>query len=208
MISALAALIAAHLLGAIPFGYLLVKWKTGADVRASGSGNIGATNVLRTTGRAAGVATLLLDIAKGYLAVWIAARLTGDNVWVTSAAALAVMAGHAFPVFLGFKGGKAVASFVGAFLCLTPIPLAAVLAVFVVTVAVTRHISVGSIVGAATFPLAVWLILHPAWPVVAAALIAGAFIVYRHKENIRRLHAGTENVFTFESRKSAADERR
>src|SRR5579871_4357309 len=132
MISALAALIAAHLLGAIPFGYLLVKWKTGADVRASGSGNIGATNVLRTTGRAAGVATLLLDIAKGYLAVWIAARLTGDNVWVTSAAALAVMAGHAFPVFLGFKGGKAVASFIGAFLRLTPVPLAAVLAVFVI----------------------------------------------------------------------------
>src|SRR5579872_1469754 len=200
MINAIAALAVAYLLGAIPFGYLLVRWKTGRDVRAAGSGNIGATNVLRTTGRAAGVATLLLDIAKGYLAVWIAGRLTADNVWWTSAAALAVMAGHAFPVFLGFKGGKAVASFVGAFLRLTPIPLAAVLAVFLITVAVTRHISVGSIVGAATFPLAVWLILHPAWPVVIAALIAGIFVVYRHKENIRRLHAGTENVFTFGSR--------
>jgi glycerol-3-phosphate acyltransferase PlsY len=201
MISALAALAAAYLLGAIPFGYLLVKWKTGADIRAAGSGNIGATNVLRTTGRAAGVVTLLLDIAKGYVAVWLAGHLTADNVWWTSAAALAVMAGHAFPVFLGFKGGKAVASFVGAFLRLTPIPLAAVLVVFVITVAVTRHISVGSIVGAATFPLAVWLILHPAPPIVIAALIAGAFIVYRHKENIRRLHAGTEHVFTFGSRK-------
>jgi glycerol-3-phosphate acyltransferase PlsY len=201
MISALAALAAAYLLGAIPFGYLLVKWKTGADIRAAGSGNIGATNVLRTTGRAAGVVTLLLDIAKGYVAVWLAGRLTADNVWWTSAAALAVMAGHAFPVFLGFKGGKAVASFVGAFLRLTPIPLAAVLVVFVITVAVTRHISVGSIVGAATFPLAVWLILHPAPPIVIAALIAGAFVVYRHKENIRRLHAGTEHVFTFGSRK-------
>jgi len=200
MINAIAALAVAYLPGAIPFGYLLVRWKTGRDVRAAGSGNIGATNVLRTTGRAAGVATLLLDIAKGYLAVWIAGRLTADNVWWTSAAALAVMAGHAFPVFLGFKGGKAVASFVGAFLRLTPIPLAAVLAVFLITVAVTRHISVGSIVGAATFPLAVWLILHPAWPVVIAALIAGIFVVYRHKENIRRLHAGTENVFTFGSR--------
>src|SRR5215467_10756106 len=201
MISALAALAAAYLLGAIPFGYLLVKWKTGGDIRAAGSGNIGATNVLRTTGRAAGIATLLLDIAKGYFAVWLAGRLTADNVWWTSAAALAVMAGHAFPVFLGFKGGKAVASFVGAFLRLTPIPLAAVLVVFVITVAVTRHISVGSIVGAATFPFAVWLILHPAPPIVIAALIAGAFIVYRHKENIRRLHAGTEHVFTFGSRK-------
>src|SRR6266568_8872884 len=89
----------AYLLGAIPFGYLLVKWKTGADVRGAGSGNIGATNVLRTTGRAAGVATLLLDIAKGYFAVWLAGRLTNDNAWWTSAAALAVMAGHAFPVF-------------------------------------------------------------------------------------------------------------
>lgn len=201
MISALAALAAAYLLGAIPFGYLLVKWKTGSDIRAAGSGNIGATNVLRTSGRAAGVATLLLDIAKGYLAVWLAGRLTGDNVWWTSAAALAVMAGHAFPVFLGFKGGKAVASFVGAFLRLTPIPLLAVLAVFVITVAVTRHISVGSIVGAATLPLAVWLILHPAWPVVLAAVIAGVFIVYRHRENIQRLHAGNEHVFTFGGRK-------
>jgi glycerol-3-phosphate acyltransferase PlsY len=201
MISALLALAVAYVLGAIPFGYLLVKWKTGRDVRSSGSGNIGATNVLRTSGRLAGVGTLLLDIGKGYLAVWIAERLVPDNIWVASAAALAVMAGHAYPVFLRFKGGKAVASFVGAFLRLTPIPLAAVLVVFVITVAVTRHISLGSIIGAATFPFAVWLILHPAWPVVGAALIAGVFIVYRHQENIRRLHAGTEHVFTFGSRK-------
>src|SRR5262247_4657904 len=135
MTSALAALVAAYLLGAIPFGYLLVKWTTGRDVRAAGSGNIGATNVLRTTGRLAGVATLLLDIGKGYLAVWIAGRLTSDHVWWTSAAALAVMAGHAFPVFLGFKGGKAVASFIGAFLCLTPWAIAAEVIVFVAVVA-------------------------------------------------------------------------
>ena len=121
---ALAVLLIAYLLGAIPFGYLLVKWKTGADVRAAGSGNIGATNVMRTTGRGAGVVTLLLDIAKGYAAVWIAGRLTGQDVLWMSLAALAVMAGHAYPVFLGFKGGKAVASFVGAFLCLTPWALA------------------------------------------------------------------------------------
>ena len=107
----LAVLLIAYLLGAIPFGYLLVKWKTGADVRTAGSGNIGATNVMRTTGRAAGIVTLLLDIAKGYAAVWIAGRLTGQDVLWMSLAALAVMAGHAYPVFLGFKGGKAVASF-------------------------------------------------------------------------------------------------
>src|SRR5205807_6491620 len=117
----------AYLLGAIPFGYLLVKWKTGDDVRKAGSGNIGATNVLRTTGRVAGIATLLLDIAKGYAAVWIAGRLTGNSELAMSAAALAVMAGHAYPVFLRFQGGKAVASFVGAFLRLTPLPLLSVL---------------------------------------------------------------------------------
>src|SRR5437868_3957414 len=124
------AVVVAYLIGSIPFGYLLVRWKTGADVRASGSGNIGATNVLRTTGRAAGIATLLLDIAKGYLAVWLAGWLSGNSDLWMSLAALAVMIGHAYPVFLRFQGGKAVASFVGAFLRLTPIPLLAVLVVF------------------------------------------------------------------------------
>jgi glycerol-3-phosphate acyltransferase PlsY len=197
---ALLVLPIAYLLGAIPFGYLLVKWKTGADVRGAGSGNIGATNVLRTTGRAAGIATLLLDIAKGYLAVWIAGRLTEQNPWICtcawmSLAALAVMAGHAYPVFLRFQGGKAVASFVGAFLCLTPLPLAAVSVVFVVTVVWTRHISMGSIVGAATFPLGVWLILQPPLPVIAAAVIASAFIIYRHSSNVERLRTGKEHEF-------------
>src|SRR5579863_8858012 len=155
----------AYLIGSIPFGYLLVKLTTGKDVRASGSGNIGATNVLRTTGRAVAVATLLLDIGKGFLAVWIAAQLTaGDPTWM-AVAALAVMAGHAYPVFLGFKGGKAVASFIGAFLYLTPVPLTAVLLVFVLIVAVTRQISAGSVIAAATFPFGVWLIEHPPLPV-------------------------------------------
>src|SRR5579872_1661250 len=103
---ALLVLLIAYLLGAIPFGYLLVKWKTGTDVRGAGSGNIGATNVLRTTGRVAGVATLLLDIGKGYLAVWIAGQLTDQSPLWMSLAALAVMAGHAYPVFLRFHGGK------------------------------------------------------------------------------------------------------
>jgi glycerol-3-phosphate acyltransferase PlsY len=178
----------------------LVKLSTGRDVRASGSGNIGATNVLRTTGRAAGVATLLLDIGKGYLAVWLAGRLTGGNVAWMSVAALAVMIGHSYPVFLRFRGGKAVASFVGAWLCLTPLPLVAVLLVFVAMVGWTRHISLGSIVAAGTFPLAVWLIAHPPAPVVAAAILCAALIVYRHRENIARLRAGNESVFSFGSR--------
>jgi glycerol-3-phosphate acyltransferase PlsY len=198
----LLALLIAYLLGAIPFGYLLVKWKTGSDVRAAGSGNIGATNVLRTTGKVAGVLTLLLDIGKGYAAVWIADVLTAhDPLWM-SAAALAVMAGHAFPVFLKFQGGKAVASFVGAFLRLTPLPMLSVLVVFVVVVAWTRHISLGSILAAGTFPLAVWLILQPPLPIVVASLVAGVFIIYRHRGNIRRLRAGSENILSFGGRKS------
>lgn len=193
---ALLVLPIAYLLGAIPFGYLLVKWRTGADVRSSGSGNIGATNVWRTTSRAVGIATLALDIAKGYAAVWIAGRMTGGNPLWMSVAALTVMAGHAYPVFLRFQGGKAVASFVGAFLCLTPLALAAQIVVFVAVVAWTHYISMGSIVGAATFPLGVWLIQQAPWPVVIAAVAGGAFIIYKHKTNLQRLRAGTEHVFT------------
>ena len=194
-------LAACYLIGGIPFGYLLVKMKSGQDVRSMGSGNIGATNVLRTTGRAAGVATLILDIAKGALAVWLADRLThGSPLWM-SLAALTVMAGHAYPVFLKFKGGKAVASFIGAFLYLTPLPLVAILLVFVVVVAATRFISLGSIIGAGGFPIAVFLISHPPLPVLLAASAAGLFIVLRHKSNIDRIRAGNENVFSLGGRK-------
>jgi glycerol-3-phosphate acyltransferase PlsY len=196
----LLAIVIAYLLGAIPFGFLLVKFTKGEDVRASGSGNIGATNVLRTTGRAAGVITLLLDIAKGMAAVWLAARLTDDAPQWTSLAALAVMAGHAYPVFLKFKGGKAVATFIGAFALLTPLPLAATLVLFIATVAVTRHISAGSILAAAAFPFGVWMILHPPYQITAAAFVAGAFVIYRHQANWQRLRAGTENVFSWGSR--------
>ncbi len=191
----LLAVLIAYLIGAIPFGFLLVKLTTGKDVRASGSGNIGATNVLRTTGRAAAVATLVLDIGKGFAAVWLAADLTGDSPFWTSASALAVMAGHAYPVFLRFQGGKAVASFVGAFLYLTPLPLLATMGLFGIVVAGTRYISAGSIVAAGSFPLGVWLILHPPPEILLASLIAGGFIVFRHKSNLERLHAGTENLF-------------
>ena len=195
-------LVGAYLLGGIPFGYLLVRLTTGRDVRSLGSGTIGATNVLRTTGRGLGVITLLLDIAKGYLAVWLAGRLTDhDPLWM-SGAALAVLFGHAFPIFLKFQGGKAVASFVGAFLCLTPLPLFAVILVFVITVAYSRFISLGSIVAAGTLPFAVWLILHPPFPVLAAALIAGILVVWRHKGNMERLRAGTESVFSFGGKQS------
>ncbi|MBZ5631566.1 MAG: glycerol-3-phosphate 1-O-acyltransferase PlsY [Acidobacteriia bacterium] len=191
----LLAILIAYLLGAIPFGYVLTRFTTGKDVRTEGSGNIGATNVLRAAGRGAAVATLILDMAKGSAAVWIAGWLTdGSSGWMADAA-LAVMVGHAFPIFLGFKGGKAVATFFGAFLYLTPIPALAALIVFVITVTVTRHISAGSILAAAMFPLGVWLIQHATLNEVVAAVIAAGIVVYRHKENIRRIRTGKEPVF-------------
>jgi glycerol-3-phosphate acyltransferase PlsY len=193
----LIALVIAYLVGGIPFGYLLVRWKTGEDVREQGSGNIGATNVLRTTGRSVAVATLLLDIAKGAFAVWIADRLSGGSPLWMSLAALAVMAGHAFPVFLKFQGGKAVASFIGAFLYLTPIPMIAALLVFIIVVAATRQISTGSMIAAGSLPLAAWLIERAPSIVILATLVAAVFVIYRHRANIDRIRAGTESSFRF-----------
>jgi glycerol-3-phosphate acyltransferase PlsY len=191
----LLAIVIAYLLGAIPFGYLLTRFTTGKDVRTEGSGNIGATNVLRAAGRGAAIATMVLDIAKGFAAVWIAGLLTDNSAGWMADAALAVMVGHAFPIFLGFKGGKAVATFTGAFLYLTPIPALAGIIVFVITVVATRYISAGSIMAAATFPLGVWLIDHPTPNVVVAALIAALIVIYRHKDNMQRMRAGKEPVF-------------
>jgi len=201
MLTAALSLLAAYLIGAIPFGYLVVKWSTGADVRSSGSGNIGATNVLRTTGRTAGIITLLLDIAKGSVAVWLAGKLTAGNIHWMSAAALAVMAGHAFPVFLNFQGGKAVASFIGAYLVLAPVPLFAALLVFLGAVVLSRHVSLGSVLAAGTFPLAVWLFMQPPLSLELASIASGAFIIYRHRANLARIRAGTEHVLSFGSRK-------
>jgi glycerol-3-phosphate acyltransferase PlsY len=194
-------LAAAYLIGAVPTGYLLVRLSSGRDVRTLGSGNIGATNVLRTSGRALGVVTLLLDVGKGALAVWLADRLLAGSLFWMTCAALAVMAGHAFPVFLRFRGGKAVASYAGAFLYLMPAPTLATLAIFALTVAASRFVSLGSIVAASLLPLAVWLIEHPPGYVVLAAAVAGGFIVWRHKANLRRIRAGTENVLSFGGRR-------
>lgn len=204
MLFGLLAVILAYLIGGIPFGYLVVRLRTGDDVRGLGSGNIGATNVWRTTGRLLGLATLLLDVAKGYAAVWLAARLTNADVGWMCAAGAAVVLGHAFPVFLKFQGGKAVASFVGVALYLTPMPLLAVVILFVVTVAVTRYISLGSIIGAGLYWLAVYLIQHPPMEVMVLAVLTGAFIIWRHKGNIQRLRDGKENVFNLKGKGARA----
>jgi glycerol-3-phosphate acyltransferase PlsY len=193
----LIAVLVAILVGGIPFGLVIVKLKSGKDVRESGSGNIGATNVLRTSGTAAGLITLLLDAAKGLFAVWLADTLTHGDVFWMSATALAALLGHAFSPYLKFKGGKAVATFLGAFGYLTPIPVLIVTLIFILVVVMTRYLSLGSITGAALFPFACFVILHPAWPVLVAALGAALRILWRHSGNIERIRAGNERVLRF-----------
>ena len=183
--------IIAYLLGSIPFGYVIVKGKGGGDIRETGSGGTGATNVSRRAGKTAGVLTLLLDAAKGCAAVLIARALTGDD-WVIAAAAIAALVGHIFPVWLGFRGGKGVATGVGIFVVLAPIALLCASVIFVAIVALTRYVSLGSIVAAVLIPVFVW------WQtdlrsLLTAAIVAAALIVFAHRGNIKRLASRTES---------------
>src|SRR2546421_12270418 len=197
-------LIAAYLLGSIPFGYLIVRGVEGADVRESGSGGTGATNVSRRAGKLAGVVTLLLDATKGALAVllarWLLTNEFGINWWVTAAAFIAVV-GHCFPVWLNFRGGKGVATGIGVFLSLSPLAVACAAVVFILVVAATRYVSLGSILATAAFPLFVWLLsvyVRPTInlaPVMTAAVATGALIILMHHANIVRLMKGTESKF-------------
>ena len=182
-----------YLMGSIPFGYIIVRVTAGADIRKTGSGNIGATNVYRKS-RSAGVVTLLLDAGKGYLAVMIAAWISGDGVW-TGIAALCVMIGHVFTVWLRFRGGKGVATGCGAFLAVAPQAIAATLVVFILILVFTRYISAASIAAAALFPF--WaLLLGCPTAIVAWAAPGCVLIIVKHHQNIRRLFAGTENRFS------------
>jgi glycerol-3-phosphate acyltransferase PlsY len=187
----IAAEAAAYLLGSIPFGYLLYKATEGGDVREIGSGNIGATNVLRAAGPAVAIATLLLDAGKGFSAVLIARHLAGDFHWVVLAAFLSIV-GHVFPVFLNFKGGKGVATGFGAFLPLAPAPVACAAGVFILTAALTRYISLASITALATFPIILLLWGESATPLFAGAVASAALIISRHATNIHRLRSGEE----------------
>jgi acyl phosphate:glycerol-3-phosphate acyltransferase len=186
----------AYLIGGLPFGYWFVRLSAGKDIRTMGSGNIGATNVHRTLGRKPGLIVLLLDVLKGFVAVWLAALISGSDASALAVAAFAVMLGHCYPVFLRFHGGKAVACFVGAFLYLAPLSLAIVAIVFIALVALTKFISLASIVSALLFPLPVWLVTRAAQPILFASVAAALLIVYRHRSNIARLRAGTEHVFS------------
>jgi glycerol-3-phosphate acyltransferase PlsY len=194
--------IIAYLLGSIPFGYLIVRRKEGADIRKTGSGGTGATNVSRRAGKAAGVITLVLDALKGSVAVLIARVVVGPSLaanWIVAAAAIGVIVGHIFPVWLGFRGGKGVATGVGVFLILAPIALLCAGVLFVAIVWFTRFVSLGSIVAAATIPLFVWLqsaFVEPVAdlrPLLTAAIVGAVLIVFAHRGNIQRLANGTES---------------
>ena len=188
---------AAYLIGGLPFGYWFVRLTSGRDIRDMGSGNIGATNVHRAAGGKAGLMVLVLDILKGFLAVWIAALTTHGEPLALALAACAAVLGHCYPAFLNFKGGKAVACFIGAFGFLAPAALALTAVAFFITAFSTRYISLASMVGAFLFPMFLWWMSYPPMPILYASIFAGALVIYRHKGNIDRLRNGTEHVFSF-----------
>lgn len=179
----------AYLLGSIPFAFLAGRAR-GVDLRTVGSGNLGAANVFRTLGREMGLAVMAADILKGVVAV-VVARLLTDDPWPAIAAA-AAMAGHVFPVWLRFKGGKGVAVGGGAVIGLMPLAALILFAVWIATVALTRYTSLGSIVGSAVATPLVWALGYPVSDIVFTALAAAA-VLFLHRANIRRLLRGEEN---------------
>ena len=182
----------AYFLGSIPFGYLIVRWQRGVDVRKTGSGSIGATNVMRNLGILGFAATFILDAGKGTTAVLLALKTAHEPVW-TAAAAVAAILGHCFPVWLKFRGGKGVATGVGVFLALAPVQVGMVLVIFGLVVAIWRYVSLGSIIATAAFPVLVHLMKHPPLAIVLGAAGGALIIIARHQANIRRLLSGTEN---------------
>jgi acyl phosphate:glycerol-3-phosphate acyltransferase len=195
--------VSAYLLGSIPTGYLLMRIFRNQDIRTIGSGNIGATNVLRSGARGLGATTFLLDMLKGCAAVWLGATVAPHlvpNVAVRSVEALAALfavLGHMFPVWLRFRGGKGVATGFGVFLVAAPYAALSAITVFALIFALSRFVSLASIIGALSFPIFAWFLVHgekPTFFVVVETLVA-LLIVAKHHENIRRLLTGTENRF-------------
>jgi len=191
----------AYLLGAIPFGYLLVKFvfTGGEDIRNVGSGGIGATNVTRRAGKAAGLLTYILDVAKGVAAVIVMRQVANDDFFWIGAAAVAAIIGHIFPVFLKFRGGKGVAVGVGVYLAIAPLSVLSTLVLWGLIVYIWRYVSLGSILATAAVPLWTlfyygWLMPHPhLFGLVLVGILGCALIVTKHHENIARLMQGTEN---------------
>ena len=194
--------VAAYLIGSIPSGYLIVSATKGKDVRETGSGGTGATNVTRSAGKWAGVATLVLDALKGFVAVEMARTVAspdGTVNWTVALASVAVVVGHCFPVWLRFRGGKGVATGAGVFLALFPLGVLCALLVLLPVVWITRFVSMGSILAAASFPVFVFFLTRSdSWsssrrPLITTAVAVAVLIVFMHRENIGRLIRGTEN---------------
>ena len=193
MLTDLALVVLAYLLGSLSFGLLIARVHGGADLRHSGSGNIGATNVVRTLGKTAGILTLLGDGAKGLVAVLCALKWGQASV-LPALAAVAAVLGHMFPLYHGFKGGKGVATALGVLLPTLPLPLLGGFIVWLVVVAVWRYVSAGSMLAALVVPLLAALWSYPVPLVLAAALIA-LLVLYKHRENLSRLRQGSEAKF-------------
>jgi glycerol-3-phosphate acyltransferase PlsY len=197
-------IVVAYSLGSIPFGYLIVRAKAGADIRETGSGGTGATNVSRRAGKTAGLLTLLLDATKGIFAVLLARFLLAPDgvlVWPVGLAALAVIVGHIFPVWLGFRGGKGVATGIGVFLALTPFIVVLAGLVFLTTIMLTRYVSLASMLTVTAITLLVWTQMLFAGPQAGGEVLlftsaaATILIVFAHRSNIARLIRGTECRF-------------
>jgi glycerol-3-phosphate acyltransferase PlsY len=184
------AILAAYGIGSMPFAWLLARRYGATDLRRVGSGNVGATNVLRASGATAGVLVAILDVAKGAASVVLADRL-GAGPGTAAAAGMAAIVGHIYPVWLHFRGGKGVATACGVFAVLTPAAMAPALAVFVTTVWLTKYVSLGSVLATLTLPPIAYALGSPL-PVMAAACGACALILFRHRTNVVRLRAGTE----------------
>lgn len=195
-VTAIVLVVAGYLSGSIPFGYLAGRILLGVDVRSVGSGNIGATNVARAGGRKLGIAVLLLDAAKAIVPILVAREILGDGPeteLAVVAVAVAAFAGHLFPVWLGFRGGKGVATALGIFAVLAPWAAAAGVVTYGVAYGSTRISSVGSLAGTAACVLAAFATEGAARPTPWAGLAIGMLVVFRHRDNIRRLVSGEES---------------
>jgi glycerol-3-phosphate acyltransferase PlsY len=189
-LSSLAVVLAAYLIGSVPFALILARHWGAADLRRIGSGNIGAANVVRASGMTAGVLVALLDLAKGATSVLLAQRLSPDAA-APEVAGLAAIVGHIYPVWFGFRGGKGVATACGVFSMLAPLAAGPAVAIFIVTVWATKYVSLGSVLASGALPPIAYVTGSQA-PVVMAAFAAAGIIIFRHRSNLMRLRAGTE----------------
>jgi acyl phosphate:glycerol-3-phosphate acyltransferase len=191
----------AYLLGSIPFGLILVKLTAGRDIREVGSGNIGAANVARNAGKSAGVATLLLDAGKGYLAVWLAGHFTGGSILWMMIAAMCAVVGHVFPIWLKLRGGKGVATGLGVFLPISWHAVALAVIVWIIVVFFWHYASLGSIAAATALPIAMYVLYQPGFAPPDIATFGTAFVsclvLIKHRPNMQRLLAGEEPKINF-----------